>query len=352
MLLDRQVKLGAMAAVLLAVGAAAATLGHAEQGPGKSAADALPNPYRAVSNWATLPEGRVWGSTSAVAVDKKGNVWVAERCGANSCVGKNDAPIFEFDPSGKLLKSLGGGMFALPHGIQVDADGNVWVSDTGATAPNADTQGRGYQVVKFNPDGKVLMTLGKAGVSKIGPDTFIGPNNVFINAKSEIFVMDGGHGGHPEVRVVKFSKDGKFIESWGKAGKGPGEFDMPHAMARDSKGRLFLADLNNNRVQILDENGRFLDEWRQFGRPNNLVIVKDILYVADGESNSKSNPGYRRGIRIGSALTGVVTALIPDSTDQENGGLLGVQGVAVDANGTVYGAEVGMRTVKKYIPSN
>src|SRR6202171_4769228 len=141
-----------------------------------------PNPYRTVVNWGQLPEGRTWGSTSAVDVDRAGNIWVAERCGANTCAAKTDAPILKFDPSGKLLASFGAGMFVFPHGISVDPDGSIWITD------GQGRDGKGQQVFKFSPDGKVLMTLGKAGVAGDGPDTFNQPSDVAIAPNGDIFV--------------------------------------------------------------------------------------------------------------------------------------------------------------------
>src|SRR5260370_32656529 len=124
-----------------------------------AATNSLPNLYRTIENWAKLPEGRPWGSTAGVDVDRHGHIWVAERCGANTCAGSNLPPILEFDPSGKLLKSFGEGMFLFPHGLTVDTDGNIWVTD------GQGANGKGQQVFKFSPDGKVLMTLGMAGNS-------------------------------------------------------------------------------------------------------------------------------------------------------------------------------------------
>jgi sugar lactone lactonase YvrE len=304
----------------------------------------LPNPYRTVENWFKLPDGRMWGSTSAVEVDRDGNLWVAERCGANSCAGSSLPSILKFDKSGKLLKSFGEGMFVFPHGIYVDQQGNVWVTD------GQGKDGKGQQIFKFNPDGKVLMTLGKAGVAGDGPDTFNQPSDVIVAPNGDIFVADG-HGGNTNARVVKFSKEGKFIKTWGKKGTAPGDFDTPHALALDSKGRLFVGDRANNRIQIFDQDGKFLDQWTQFSRPSGLYIDKnDVLYVADSESNAARHPGWKRGIRVGSAKDGTVQAFIPDpETDQDRSPTSGAEGVAADAQGVIYGAEVGPKGLKRYV---
>jgi DNA-binding beta-propeller fold protein YncE len=307
-----------------------------------SAARAQDNPYRAVEGWARLPDGRTWGATAGADVDARDHVWVFERCGANSCAGSDLAPILEFDQSGKLLRSFGAGMFVFPHGIHVDKDGNVWVTD----AQGKD--GKGHQVFKFSPDGKVLLTLGKAGVAGDGPDTFNQPSAVIVAPNSDVFVGDG-HGRDSNARIVKFSRDGKFIKTWGRKGLAPGEFDTPHALAFDSKGRLFVADRNNNRIQIFDQDGNFIEQWTQFGRPSGIFIDrKDNIYVADSESNSvRRHPGWKRGIRIGNVRDEMVTAFIPDP-DENAKGTSAAEGVAVDSKGNIYGAEVGPKMLRKY----
>jgi len=287
------------------------------------------------------------GSTSAVAVAPNGHIWVAERCGVNSCAMSNLAPILEFDQSGKLLQSFGAGMFIFPHGFSIDKEGNIWVTDGQGAA------GKGHQVFKFSPQGKVLLTLGKAGVAGDGPDTFNQPDSVAIAPNGDIFVSDGHTPAMGNARIVKFSKDGKFIKQWGKHGSGPGEFEVPHTIAFDSQGRLFVGDRANNRIQIFDQDGKFLAEWKQFSRPSGIFIDRnDVIYVTDSESTDRAgygnNPGWKRGIRIGSAKTGVVTAFIPDPTPG-TGATSTSEGVAADAQGNVYGAEVGARDVKKYV---
>jgi sugar lactone lactonase YvrE len=235
-------------------------------------------------------------------------------------------------------------MILFPHGICVDKDGNVWITD------GQGRDGKGHQVFKFSPDGKLLMTLGKAGVAGDGPDTFNQPSDVIVAPNGDIFVADG-HGGNSNARIVKFNKDGKFIKTWGKKGSGPGEFDTPHSLAFDSRGRLFVADRNNNRIQIFDQDGKFLDEWKQFSRPSGLYIDKnDVLYAADSESNAMRHPGWKRGMRVGSAKDGTVTAFIPDpEPDPDHSGTSAAEGVVADARGNIYGAEVGPKGIKKYV---
>jgi sugar lactone lactonase YvrE len=310
-----------------------------------------PNPYQTVEGWAKMPEGRTWGSTSAVDIAPDGkSIWVAERCGANSCAGSNLPVVLKFDETGKLEKSFGAGMFIFPHGIHVDSQGNVWVTDGVPPGPaNPATAGKGHIVVKFSHEGKVLLTLGKAGVPGDGPDEFNQPSDVITASNGDIFVADG-HGGNTNARIVKFDKNGKFIKSWGKKGTGPGEFDTPHSLAMDSKGRLFVADRNNNRLQIFNQDGKFLEEWKQFSRISGLYIRNDILYAADSESNNARHPGWKRGIRIGSVKDGKVTAFIPDpEPNPDRVATSAAEGVAVDAKDNIYGAEVGTRALKRYV---
>jgi sugar lactone lactonase YvrE len=307
--------------------------------------NSLPNPYRSIDNWAKMPDGRTWGATAAVDIDPDGrSVWVAERCQANSCAGSGLAPILKFDQTGKLVKSFGEGLFVFPHGIYVDREGNVWVTD------GQGKDGKGHQVFKFSPDGKLLLTLGKAGVTGDGPDTFNAPSDVLVAPNGDIFVGDG-HGGQTNARIVKFAKDGTFIKTWGKKGTAPGEFDTPHALAMDSQGRLFVGDRNNNRIQIFDQDGKFIDAWPQFSRPSGVSIDKDDnIYVADSESESvsKNHDGWKRGIRVGRIKDGAVTAFIPDPVEKATGSSA-AEGVAVDAMGNIFGAEVGPKRVMKYV---
>jgi sugar lactone lactonase YvrE len=265
--------------------------------------------------------------------------------------------IFHFDENGKLLKSFGGGMIIAPHGIFVDRDGNIWVTDCTCTGGGARGQAaaaaptKGHQVFKFDRDGKLLMTLGKAGGGR-DAEFFFQPNDVLVAPNGDIFVSEGhASAAGSTARVLKFSKDGKLIKTWGKLGAAQGDFDQPHALAMDSKGRLFVGDRNNNRIQIFDQDGKFLEEWKQFSRPSGIYIDKnDNIYVADSESESvsRNHNGWKRGIRIGSAKDGSVKSFIPDPVATTNG-TSAAEGVAADAQGNVYGAEVGPRALKRYV---
>jgi sugar lactone lactonase YvrE len=353
---------------------AAAAIAAAQTAPTND----LPNPYQTIENHFKMPAGRSWGSTSAVAVDKDGrSIWVGERCGANTCQDSTLDPILKFDADGRLVKSFGAGTMIFPHGIHVDRDGNIWVTDGQDNRPRR-ARGAppdsplppdppkiiGHQVFKYSPDGRLLMTLGKAGGGR-GDDYFYQPNNVFVAPDGTIFVAEGHASTEGSTaRVLKFDRNGKFLKSWGRLGKGPGEFDQPHALAMDSKGRLFVGDRSNNRIQIFDRDGTYIAEWTQFSRPSGLFIDRrDTIYVGDSESGSV-NPAHgdwKRGIRIGSAQTGAVWWFIPDAWKTCEQGqrpapeapcasnTSSAEGVAVDRAGNVYGAEVGQRALKKYI---
>jgi DNA-binding beta-propeller fold protein YncE len=306
----------------------------------------LPQPYRTTRDWGQLPAGVKWAAVTAVEPAPDGSIYVIHRCFANSCKDRPEAPILKYDASGRLLKSWGEGMFVFPHGATVDREGNLWVTD--AQGGN----GKGHQVFKFSADGRVLMTLGKAGVSGSGPDLFDQPCDVVVASNGDIFVADSHRNGRNN-RIVKFTKDGKFLKEWGRKGSGPGEFSEPHTIALDSRGRLFVGDRENNRIQIFDQDGTLLAEWRQFGRPSGIAITPDdTIYVTDSESGPDSGAhelqGIKKGIRIGSARSGEVTAFIEDmeSTAPDHSG---AEGVGVDANGNVYGAVVRRQMLERHV---
>ena len=327
-----QLLLSAAAVALLAM---SGDRGHAQT----TDPNAAPNPYREDVGWAKLPPGRKWGMTIGIAIDRDGkSIWVFDRCGGRDCGGTTIPPIQKFDASGNLVTSFGAGMFNFPHGLFVDRDNNIWVTD------GRGKDGKGHTVMKFSPDGKVLMTLGKPGVAGDGPDTFNAPSAVLIAPNGDIFVGDG-HGENTNARIVKFSKEGRFIKTWGKRGTALGDFDTPHALALDSSGRLFVADRGNNRIQIFDQDGEFLAEWRQFGRPSGVFIDgNDVIYVADSQSDEKRNPGFKQGIRIGSAKDGKITAFIPDAETTN-----ALEGTAADPQGNVYAGFTGKQNFKRFV---
>jgi sugar lactone lactonase YvrE len=254
-------------------------------------------------------------------------------------------------------------LFVSPHGIFVDKDDNIWVTDCACTGgggrgrggePAPPAEPKGHQVFKFNRDGKLLMTVGKAGGGR-EPEFFFAPNDIVVAPNGDIIVSEG-HGGDNS-RIVRLDKSGKLIRSFGKKGSGKDEFDQPHALAYDSKGRLFVGDRGNNRILIYDDNFNQLAEWKQFSRPSGIYIDKnDTIYVADSESGSVSRDEnraltrkeWKRGIRIGSAKDGTVKALIPDPAENPPS-TSAAEGVAVDAAGHIYGAEVGPKALKRYV---
>ncbi|HXS05204.1 MAG TPA: peptidyl-alpha-hydroxyglycine alpha-amidating lyase family protein [Rhizomicrobium sp.] len=315
-----------------------------------NAPNSQPNPYRTIRDFFKLPAGRTMGSTSSVAVDHKGNIWVADRCGANDCAGSKLDPVMEFDKDGKFVKAFGAGKMLFPHGIFIDKDDHIWIADGHVG------KGIGDDVIEFDQNGRALKILGKPGVSGNGPDTFHEPNAVLIAPNGNIFVADGHEPGPGHnARVVKLDPNGKFILQWGTHGAGPGQFEMPHSLAIDSQGHLFVADRGNNRVQIFDQNGKFIAAWSQFSRPSGVYVdANDVLYVTDSESIDKKgygyNPAFQRGMRVGSAKTGEVTAFIPDPDyPHGNPDTSAGEGVWADSNGVIYGAEVGPKAVIRYV---
>ncbi len=315
------------------------------QAPGQNPdqdVNAAPNPYKTVDDWAKLPPGRQWGMAIGIDIDRDGkSVWVFDRCGAKTCTGSSIAPIQKFDPSGKLVTSFGAGMFNFPHGLFVDRDGDVWVTD------GKGEDGKGHTAIKFSPDGKVLMTLGTPGIAGIDETHFNAPSDVVVAPNGDIFVADG-HGTGTNARIVKFTKDAKFVTAWGREGSGPGEFRTPHGLAMDSAGRIYVADRENNRVQIFTPDGKFLAEWKQFGRPSGVFIDKhDTIYVADSQSGEKYNKPFQQGIRIGSVGDGKVIAFINNAGTSEM-----PEGVAADDEGNVFGGFTANQTVKKFVKAD
>ena len=319
----------------------------------------LPNPYEATDGHLRMPIGRDWGAVGAIEIDPDGkSIWVAERCGSDSlnprytprsCADSDLPVVLKFNSDGIMVRSFGGGLFAMPHGIHVDREGNVWVTDAPFTLTGDGPSNKGHHIIKFSPDGEILLRLGVPGETGNDSRHFNMPSDVITAPNGDIFVADG-HGGTSNARIVKFSADGTFIKTWGELGSAPGQFDGPHGLAFDSQGRLFVADRSNNRIQIFDQDGNFLDEWYQFSRLSGIYIDEnDILYGVDSESNeARGREDWRRGVRVGSARTGEVWAFIPDPTDPRYMTSSGGEGVVADVDGVIYTAEVGNRAVKRY----
>ena len=297
-------------------------------------------------NFFKMPVGRAIGSTAGISLHPDGSsFWVFDRCGANDCVGSDLDPIMQFDLDGNHLISFGANMFVRPHGVYVDHEGNVWVTDgEGPNGEDPRRDGKGHQVFKFSPSGEVLMELGKPGISGDGPYEFNQPSAVIVAPNGDIFIGDG-HGGRSNSRIMKYNSEGEFILSWGARGSEPGNFAVPHDLAMDSLGRLFVGDRGNNRVQVFDKEGNFILEWEQFGRPSGIFIDdNDMLYVTDSSSTSRSNPGYDEGIRVASVHDGKVTLFLDDP--HEDGSQ---EGVVVDKQGNIYGSLTAGMALRKYV---
>jgi WD40 repeat protein len=345
-----RVRLSAVAAVctLLAM-TGAALFGQAGRGNQSLppaiesvANNAMVNPYRMLDHWPHLGEIKP-GSAIGIVPDGKGGVWLQHR---------SDPAILHIDPSGNIVKRFEV-TFSSSHGLCQDRDGNFWAVDSGPFGNSPDSGVKGNQVFKFSADGKLLLTLGKAGVSRVGPDTFIQPAACTATPDGNIVIADG-HWPRPTSgpqdgdRLVWYSRDGTFIKAFGTHGRKPGEFIGPHGLAFDSKGRLFVADRSNNRIQIFDKNMTIVDEWRHFGRPSNVWILKDdTLIVSDSESNQRiggaedapegggnaiRNPGWKNGIRIGSARDGSIKYFIEGTRPE---------GLAADELGNIFGGLTG-----------
>jgi sugar lactone lactonase YvrE len=323
----------------------------------------LPNPAPNVTrNWGQLPAGRSWGTTAGVDIDPiDGNVWAYERCGAPATGGAGGGavdcetnavdPVFKFDRNtGAVLANFGKGVMVTPHGISVDKDGNVWVADFSGNKAGT----KGHQVHKFSPKGEKLMSLGIAGKPGNADGQFNQPNDVIVGPDGSIFVSDGhdaqgmttnaaleeGLKRGATSRISKFSPDGKFIKSWGKIGIKHGEFRTPHSLAFDSKGRLWVADRGNHRIEIFDQDGNYLESRYTFSRVSGLFIKGETVYAIDSESGPLNHANWRDGVRIGPVDEDRVVAFIPpfDREDRVYQGAAG-EGVAVDADGNVYAAE-------------
>jgi sugar lactone lactonase YvrE len=325
--------------------------------------EGLPNPAPKVTrNWGQLPAGRQWGTTAGIDIDPiDGNIWAYERCGVGAAAGAGGGgascdtnlvdPIFKFDRnSGAVLANFGKGVMVTPHGIYVDSQGNVWIADFGGNAAGT----KGHQVHKFSPKGEELLTLGVAGKPGNADGQFNQPNDVIVGPDGSIYVADGhdaqgmttakavaeGIERGATSRISKFTPDGKFIKSWGKIGVHHGEFRTPHALAFDSKGRLWVADRGNHRIEIFDQNGTYLESRYMYGRISGIFIKGNTVYAIDSESGPFNHTNWRDGVRIGPLDEDRITAFIPpfEREDRVYQGTAG-EGIAVDADGNVYAAE-------------
>ncbi len=352
------VRFGSMA-VIAAVGVALlATTVQTQQRGGTVETDRVEpvnsgeNPYRVIRDWAQLDlEARPWGGSNGVAIDLDGrSLWAVDRCSPGTTPGCADSaanPVHHFDESGNEIMSFGGGMFVWPHGIHVDRDGNVWVADARADG------NKGSAVVKFSPEGSVLMTLGTPGMRGNPPEALTDPTDLVTDPENgDVYVAESHTNvADPDLigRISVFDRDGRFLRVIGQTGTGPGEFRTPHAIELDSQGRLIVADRHNHRIQILTKDGTFIREYAEFGRVSGLAIdSNDVIYTADSESRDSVHPGWQRGIRIGSLEDGNVTMFIPAHPTDSPDGAMG-EGIAIDPEGNLYTAEAQLRGVTKYV---
>jgi hypothetical protein len=323
------------AALALTAGAGLAT---AQPVAPPSDPNAFPNPYREDAGWAQL-DRRV-GGTSAVDMDPDGkSVWIFERCGTSDdgCSKiKTLDPVMKFDSTGKLVKHWGAGQIIYPHGIFVGRDRHVWLVE-GISQSNVVSN----VIHEYSADGKLLRTMGTRGTSGTTNELYNGVSDVLVAPDGSIFVADG-HSDKTNNRILKYDHNGKFLLSWGKLGKGPGEFNAPHGLAMDRQGRLYVADRSNSRIQIFNQQGKFLAEWRQFGRPSGIFIKGDMLYVADSLSSDKNNPGFKNGIRWGHISDGKVIGFIPW------GEYNAIEAVTVDDAGNIYAGFTNVPNFRKF----
>lgn len=316
----------------------------------------LPDPYDRDETWLKMPAGKgKLGSTSAIDIDVDGkSIWIARRCEDNGCLGSHVDPVMKFDEKGNFVRSFGADMIVYPHGMWVDRDGNVWVADTQSNMeprrgapPPAGTVPNGDQILKFSPEGKLLMKLGTPGVYGHDQSHFNQPSDVLTAPNGDIFVADGHELTNMPYRIMRFDKTGKFLKAWDLCNDaGAQTSDCSHSLAIDSQGRIFVADRGNNRIVVYDQDGNKLADWKQFGRPSGLYIDRnDVLYAADSESSVINGNAYIRGVHVGDAKTGKVTAFIPDVRGNPTPwapllGTTGPEGVVADAAGHIFISQV------------
>jgi DNA-binding beta-propeller fold protein YncE len=298
----RRIAAGALALVVLAT----------IHSPKARAADG--GHYTLVENWVHFPpEVTRWGMATGVDVDAHDNVYVLHR---------NEAmPIMVFDRHGNFIRAWGKGLFKTTHFLHVDRFGFVWTTDRGDMV-----------ALKFSSEGRLLLTLGKRGVTgdNNSHDAFNGMADLAVAKNGDVFIADGEG---PNTRVVKTAKDGTFIKWWGGKGTAPGQFDTPHSIAIDGKGRVYVADRANNRIQIFDQDGRFLNQWTHFGTPWGVSVRDDKIYVVDG---TDANCLYIADLKDGRVVEKIE-------------GLSNPTAVAVDSTGAIYVGEVNGTNVKKFV---
>lgn len=300
-------------ALLLTIVALASSIAMTTRSADAPAKTGIPN-YQLVAHWPQLPSDAKFGGVSAVATDSADRVYVFHR-------GKK--PIMVFDRDGKYLRSWGDDQVKTAHGLRVDRDNQIWTTDIG-----------NQLVRKYSAEGKLLLTLGKKDQPGAGPDQFNKPTDVAVTASGDFYVSDG----YGNSRIVKFSKDGKYLKEWGKKGTGESEFNIPHVVCLDDKGRVYVGDRENNRVQVFDADGKYLTQWKESGAPYGLFLHNERAWVADGRAslvkvlNMQGEPLGRFGEK--------------DKADKQ---AMMPHWVCVDSKGAVYVADVSSKSVRKYV---
>jgi sugar lactone lactonase YvrE len=285
--------------------------------------------YVAVPNPLPVPDAAAMGASSDVAFDSKGHLYVLSR---------GTKPLTEFDENGKFVRAFGDGLFTRSHGIRIDKDGNIWTTDVGA-----------HTVMKLSSQGEVLLTLGtkgKAGEWSGESHLFNEPNDIVIAANGDLFVTQGhtpgaGRGGVVQnPGVLKFDKSGKFIKFWGGKGTEPGKFEVAHGIAIDAKGLLWVTDRENQRIQIFDQDGKYVREVKYAGLPCSLDIGKDSIFMVNGFA----------GQLVKMDLDGKVIAAVGKPGAAGTWGEFGeAHFIAVSPKGEIYIADSVNRAVQKFV---
>lgn len=272
--------------------------------------------YRVVDHFFQLPAHMNFGEVSSVAIDRRGHIFVFHR-GTN--------PLVEFNGKGEFVQSLNDGLFEAAHGLRIDPDGNLWTTDVAA-----------HLVLKLDCEGHVTMVLGRKGRSGETDALFNQPTDVAFGPNGEIFVADG----YGNSRVVKFDRSGNFVKSWGQKGSGPGEFNLPHTIVVDSRGRVLVGDRENRRIQLFDLDGNFLTQWTHAGAPWGLSLAQDgTLFMADGYANRVVQ------LDLDGNILGTFGA--PGKT---SGCFAFAHAIAVGAKNELYVAEILNWRVQKFVP--
>lgn len=298
--------------------------------------------YQIVHGWPVLPEGKVLGAVAGVGVDSHDHVFVCHRATRTWPVSDEldtstipQPAVVLFDGrTGALVGEWGARLFAMPHGLAVDRDDNIWLTDVAL-----------QQIFKFSHDGKLLLTLGERGIAGHDTSHFNRPTKVAVAADGSFYVSDG----YRNTRIMKFAPDGTFLFQWGSKGIGPGQFDLPHAVSLDAAGRVYVADRSNARVQVFDPVGRFLREWKdpRLGRPYDIAIgTNDATFVADGGDQPDAPPD--RSALVVLHTDGSVVERI-GRWGNYDGQFLLAHDVAVGRNGAVYVGDIMGRRVQKFV---